>query len=661
MKNFTFLIAILFVVSASMAQVNVVNDAFIYSKGTNIYVKQEINLVTPASLNTTSTTDESVGGSAIYLRDEAQLIQDDDVANSGDGFISVFQEGAAGNFTYNYWSSPVYDPSTELLPIKGFRRTQIYFPRLTSGYATISDTDTDLVIDAQKARFLAVGQRDGATDDQDSSTSTVIQPLRIASRWLYSYNSFFLNEGGGGYEGWTDMHQDDDTVRPGYGFTMKGISGNGPNIVTSGVQPGQRYDFRGIPNNGTISVGVATGDFSLVGNPYPSALDLKQFMIDNQGIIDGQLYFWDSRATSHLLIEYEGGYGTYSPQIMDSSDGYYTPAVFLKYDSNGIPNANAPTGGGLAGPVGDPSTTSRRYAAIGQGFVIQRSPLDNPDTSEIESFAAGTTGVVEFRNSQRVFEKEDGSDSFFKAAPSAGNDQRRDANAANIKPAFSFEVLINEQYSRNMIVGFMDIATKNWDWGMEASNIANRVANDAYMPIGNSQAIIQVLPFEGGSASIPISFKSVVENSTFKIKVNGSENFSPEKILLLDKQTDTYHDILNDSYIITTGKGTVADRYEIVFEEKSTLSNGDELLAVDAFNIFQNNELSLLTIQNPAGKNVSDISVFDLAGRLVASQNPKEANQEFTFNTSSYSAGIYIVKVSTPDDEELAKKVIISN
>ena len=56
---------------------------------------------------------------------------------------------------------------------------------------------------------------------------------------------------------------------------------------------------------------------------------------------------------------------------------------------------------------------------------------------------------------------------------------------------------------------------------------------------------------------------------------------------------------------------------------------------------------SLLTIRNPACKNVANISVYDLAGRLVAKQNPKETNQEFTFNTSSYSAGIYIVKVST--------------
>lgn len=674
MKKITLLVSAALIAVTGMAQVQVNNDAFIYSKGTDIFITQELVLRDAPVITTTSTTDETTGGSGLYLRDEAQLIQSDDVVNSGNGFISVFQEGAAGNFTYNYWSSPVYDPSTSGGP-RGFVRTQLYFPRLTSGFTSISNTDTDLVIDAQKAQFLPTGQRDGTTDEQDPMTSTVVEPLKVASRWLYSYNSFILGEGGGGYSGWTDIFDDTDVVRAGYGFTMKGVSGAGPNIINDGALPGQRYDFRGIPNNGDIEVGVNSGDFSLVGNPYPSALDLKQFMFENQGtsgnrLIDGQLYFWDSQPTSHLLVEYEGGYGTYSPDLGNpSSDGFYVDAVFRRYDEQGN-EVGVVTGGsgGLSPPVGMGGTrATRRYAAVGQGFVIQRSIVDDPLTTTItegEFAASSGTGAVMFRNSQRAFVREDvatDGTSIFKSAPGNNSDQTANVASVNVRPAMSFEVLVDGQYSRNMIVAFGDDASTDWDWGMDASNSANKVSDDAYMMIEGRESIIQIMPFSEDETSIPINLLSSKEGTTFEIQINGLENFSPNQALIFDKETNTYHDILNDAFTVQANQGEIADRYEIVFQDKSTLSNDDEILATETFNIFQNNDRSLLTVLNPASKDVANISVYDLAGRLVAQQNPKDANQEFTFNTSAYSAGIYIVKVSTRNDEEMATKVSVSN
>ena len=60
MKNFTFFIATLFVAGSSIAQVHVVNDAFIYSKGTDIFITQELELRdAPSAAGET--------GSAFYL------------------------------------------------------------------------------------------------------------------------------------------------------------------------------------------------------------------------------------------------------------------------------------------------------------------------------------------------------------------------------------------------------------------------------------------------------------------------------------------------------------------------------------------------------------------------------------------------------------------
>ncbi|KQC34240.1 hypothetical protein AAU57_13520 [Nonlabens sp. YIK11] len=668
MKNFTFFIATLFVAGSSIAQVHVVNDAFIYSKGTDIFITQELEL-----RDAPSAPGET--GSAFYLREGAdasgdgngqiaQLIQGNvGSANTGAGTFSVFQEGVANNFTYNYWSSPVSEPDAGANA--GFKNTQIYFPILTEGF----DFETDFVIDADQAFIFGTNVRDGRTDDQEFTNQatqtgpTIInQPLRIASRWLYSYNSVGDGAGNGGtsgYFGWQSFADPSATVLPGYGFTMKGVilDGGGVNIENSELGMGQRYDFRGIPNNGDIEVGVAQGDFSLVGNPYPSALDLKDFLEDNPDITP-EIYFWDSNSTTHILQEYEGGYGVYTPGEAgnDADDGTFVPATFFRYDSSGVPisGSNTTITGGPSFPVG--IGTTRRYAPIGQGFMIVR---DNDGSGN--AFPSGN-GIATFTNAQREFVKENPTNSFFKAAPNSGNDQTANANVIKyVRPQILLNTFINKRYNRQMVLSFGQGATEDYDWGLEGSNNANKVNTDIYMPLNGNEYVIQAVPYDKNQTAVPVSFKSAAATSTFEIAVTTMVNFETEKVLIHDKQTDTYHDILNDSYTITTGKGTVADRYEIVFEEKSTLSNGDELLATDAFNIFQNNERSLLTIQNPAGKNVSDISVFDLAGRLVASQNPKEVNQEFTFNTSSYSAGIYIVKVSTPDDEELAKKVIISN
>ncbi|NJM79583.1 MAG: hypothetical protein HC854_08195, partial [Flavobacterium sp.] len=81
-------------------------------------------------------------------------------------------------------------------------------------------------------------------------------------------------------------------VEPGLGFTMKGVSGSDITIahpisgslgdgVANNPSNNQRYDFRGKPNDGDISVtvGATAGpnypNQTLAGNPYPSAINLN--------------------------------------------------------------------------------------------------------------------------------------------------------------------------------------------------------------------------------------------------------------------------------------------------------------------------------------------------------------------------------------------------
>ena len=74
-------------------------DSYVYVEGQFIFVEKEIDL----TVNPSGTSN-----AGIYLRNEAQLLQgNSNSANTGNGLISVFQEGNATAFTYNYWCSPV--------------------------------------------------------------------------------------------------------------------------------------------------------------------------------------------------------------------------------------------------------------------------------------------------------------------------------------------------------------------------------------------------------------------------------------------------------------------------------------------------------------------------------------------------------------------------
>ena len=80
-------------------------DSYVYVNNEILFVTKGINL----EKNNNSSTEAS-----IYLRSKAQLLQGDDIDNSGDGYLSVFQEGTSNAFDYNYWGMPVVTTGKKL-------------------------------------------------------------------------------------------------------------------------------------------------------------------------------------------------------------------------------------------------------------------------------------------------------------------------------------------------------------------------------------------------------------------------------------------------------------------------------------------------------------------------------------------------------------------
>ncbi|MFV8340729.1 T9SS type A sorting domain-containing protein [Flavobacterium sp. LB3P21] len=549
------------------------------------YVKQNLEL--------------SVASSNFYLRNQSQLLQGTtgSGANKGLGSLSVFQEGTVNNYQFNYWCSPVGNATSYTAVNNPFGITQLGTPT--------TKTNTTL------ATILSSGQVDGTAD-----------PFAISPRWI---NKFATNNTS--YSDWVQVGAS-TSINAGEGFTMKGTSGINTTTV-DGVQNNpdgkhQRYDFRGKPNDGTINIPVLLGEWTLTGNPYPSALNLQAFLIGETNC-DGTAYFWeqDKTVNSHYIADYKGGYATYS-----AATNIYTPAIFYSYDGSG----------NQISPITSPGNMyERKYAPIGQGFMIVGS----------------TNANVQMKNNYRVYVKEgdDNSSQFEKSA----NDKT--TTKIGVTPQIRFNTLLDNGPISQMVLAFDPSSTDGVDRAMDAASPNDGPANN-YFVIKDNEYIINIMPFDIDK-KIPVGFRNYAQ-ANYKITVNQMLNI-PEvtNVYLHDKVTNVYYDIKNSLFDVTLPVGTNNTQYEITFKN-GTLGVND-LVNKSSFIVRQDNTIKKLIISNPFQKEIDSFGLYDVMGRLVLLKSQLGTDSSYTFSTSNLSDGIYIVKLITTDKSEMGMKIIVKN
>lgn len=622
---------VLFTITFGFAQLHVGNDAFIYVQGEQLYVGDFSD--TNADLNLEGTLDDYslVNNGYIFLRDEGMLFQTlsaNSTANTGLGKISLYQEGTSDNFDYNYWSSPVYSPGGS-----NFRFSQLF--------------DPDVLTSVEPIPVVYTSGRDGTTGDGEIGGTD----LTISTRWLYKY------PGSSGYENWVYVGGTGNEVEPGLGFSMKGTSGTGPN------NPGnaQRYDFRGVPNTGDITITVQPDLITLAGNPYPSALDLKQFLVDNQSNIQGSAYFWqqDPTVDSHVLIDYIGGYGTYVPgnPLDPNDDGAFTQATFVKYDATGNTEIPGPyTNNDLV--VGVP-----RYAPIGQGFML--IGLDA---------ASLVTASATFTNSQRVFVKESDltgssdTSSFNRAKGRVtleGDKEKseEEVDEAPSRSSLRFQIGISDGQRtlfKEMLLAFDDnYSTDGIDWGTDGRDFGS-LENDIYWPIAQKKFVIQSTKF-AAEKEIPLAMEATVK-TRYRIAVIEKENFDDsQEIYLFDKENNLYYNLNKNTIPVTLDPGKYDDRFAITFVDKNAALNEDEVIFNSAFEILHANLEKQLIIKNYDNKSIKNIAVFDINGKRMFSDNLSTTKEEVVYSTAQYSNGVYLVTLTTDDNKTLSQKFAVSN
>lgn len=595
MKKIILLILIL-TTTKGISQIYFSPNAYMYVKSEVLFVQQDINLGASSNL---------------YLRNNAQLVQGTTgtSTNSGTGTLSVYQEGTTNNYSYNYWCSPV--GSTVPADNGKFGVTMLGRPTSATAFTP--------------ATILPATTSDGTAS-----------PLAIASKWIYKLSTATT------YSQWFFVGNN-TLLAPGEGFSMKGTSGTDTTDpegtgVTNNPGSAQRYDFRGRPNDGNITIALAANSSTLTGNPYPSALHLNEFLFDSENTATGgAAYFWvqDKTVNSHTLINYRGGYDSYAP-MSRTSQGVYLPATFSSYNGDGSIN-----------PGGSESSLSinRRYLPIGQGFVIN----------------ATATGTATFKNIHRIFMKEAPGSSQFERPASKDKDNKKEESTEDTPEEvshFKLNTIINNQFTRQLALAFVPEATDGIDYGIDALNMDDDLPSDVTFWLENGSYVIQGVNFDENK-KIALTVKAAT-NTTFKFFIPEVINFdTTQKIYIYDALDDSYHDVKNGTYEVTLAPGVYNDRFKVAFRDVNTLGVGNN--SIKQFFISQDNVNRNLNASNPNNFSLKSFKLYDILGKTVLSKKDLGTNENYTFSTTGLSSGIYITEFLTVDNERFTEKIVISN
>ncbi|MBP0905546.1 T9SS type A sorting domain-containing protein [Mariniflexile gromovii] len=595
------------------------NNTYLYAKDVVVTVTNDIRLETPTS--------------NLYFRGDAQLYQIADVKNSDAGNFSIYQNQTTNIYEYNYWCSPVG------VSVDGTTKTNVDF----NGSNIYDPVDATDLANINSTSYLYTTAYNGTATE-------------LSSYWMHTLKD------GEGYYSWKKISNTGD-VGTGYGFTQKGS----PNINNV-------LDFRGRPNNGTITVscsfdgvdnqpnsGTPNYAETLTGNPYPSALDLKLFLIhpNNDADLSGEIFFWEQKQkNSHYLVDYEGGYSTYAPgdpfDLFDN--GNYAVAPFENYNGDG-----STIGTTSLNTTDFSANNQRRFAAIGQGFVI---------ASNVNG------GDAIFENSMRVYFPEDsnpgGDGSIFaknknlknniskeKIIPQSNNgvDYNTIVNQPTIIPEIRLHTHIDNTFYKENVIAFRESTPNNnvYNKFYDARNI-NELSSDAYLVSSDKELVVKSINY-AQDVKIPFGLKTSKTNSNFSISINRLKE-TPEslEVYVFDKLTNVYTDVVNGTFNINLPKGTYNNRFEITFTKNTLSTDFDEFKSVE---VYHNNNSSSLTINNPKAINIESFKLFDATGKLVLNKKIRSKQTTQSYSTKSLSDGVYIVNILLENDQFFSKKIIV--
>ena len=391
-----------------------------------------------------------------------------------------------------------------------------------------------------------------------------------------------------------------NTMKEGKGYIIRG-----PQDYSTTVATKYQATFTGIPNNGKYSILIDKNDSSyLIGNPYPSAIDADLFLVANNKIIDGTLYFWTHNTPITNNIYTSNDYAVYN-----LLGGVGTRKSLNLGTNNTIPNSNI---------------------ASGQAFFTT-TITDN--------------GLVVFNNNMRVVEK---NTSFFKVK------ETKKIKLSEVQKHRVWLNLSNDQGAfKQTLVGYITDATNDYDNAFDGGTFNGNEFIDFYSINNDKNLVIQgrALPFDQTDI-VPLGYKSTI-GGIYNISIDQKDGlFETQNIYLEDKMLDVVHDLNQSPYSFTTQIGTFDKRFALRYIDKTlgnnTFDSDDNLLVISK----NKRELKIKS----EVETIISVTVFDLQGRKIY-QNSALDSSTFTTSSISLDNQIAIIKVTLQSGHVISSKI----
>ncbi|SEG50521.1 Putative Ig domain-containing protein [Halpernia humi] len=388
----------------------------------------------------------------------------------------------------------------------------------------------------------------------------------------------------------------DTTFQIGKGYAIKG------GTADDGTTP-HRFNFKGVPNNGNLftstlnctSCSSTNKDhgYNLIGNPYPSNLDFDLFWSSNQSSMYSTAYFWTNN--------------TYTANQQGSN---YSGANYAIY--NGTGGNPAAYQGTSAGPT--PTSSIKP----GQGFIIQMKQAASLNFNNTMRNPAQSV----FFNNKFTSEK----DRFHLTLTSPSN------------------------ISNVLLIGYVPGATDNYEGDFDADLIVEG-SDSFYSKLGNSKLAIQGRNYPLLTTDVVPLGAVYYQTGSYKISLSDSEGIfkTEQDIYLKDKVLNQTINLSKQDYTFSAVKGTVDNRFEIIYKPEEVLSTGD--VKQDHLKIYRDaNDFVIKTSQK-----INELNLYDASARLIFTSNPDSVETKIDGNR--LLNGVFVLKIKLISGEIITRKI----
>lgn len=461
-----------------------------------------------------------------------------------------------------------------------------------------------------------------------------ISPNTMAG-YIFKWNPIIANPNGGqGY--WVSAVG--DAMIPGKGYIVRGPNDFIAPQVFSMQFANNTSDY-GKPNNGVITPTISRGDmtaatlssytsangvpfsviddnWNLVGNPYPSAISVSEFLKYNAvdfPIIDGFVKIW-----------------THGTPPVSPNNPFYASYQYNYTDFDYIVHNGTAT---LSGPSG-----FNGYIAAGQGFLVSMNEGNRLDST------------LTFNNNMRVKGANDNTQ-FFRHSNSHSE------NAGESGRSRIWLDLVNTTgYSTRTVVGYVPEATYGKDVLYDAF-IKLDPSQRIYSLIGNQTMCIQGRPADFDSNDrVPLGVV-LPTAAQYHIAIGAVDGIfeTGQDIYLEDKLLHIIHDLKQSPYEFTSAQtGQIDDRFELVYKNQLLGNDSFQNIAGNVIAVSGKNEITV----HSAVENISSVAVYDVLGRTLYQSGDQVSSKSLSISNILPNQQTLIVKIKLYNGQIVVRKII---